>query len=503
MAFAALIGCFAIDLATPQTLVVAILFDVPIVIVALAGSRRLTTGMVVLALIADIVAGYANGVAEGRRWEAIGIGDRFLAALSIVLVGYLSVAIQEQGQRAGRAAAQQQRARREAELAAAVDRIRSTLSFELVVRAILKEAPRVLRSITAEWMSDRGTGEFLSLRSGGEIVVHSDSASAEATSLVRRVLDSGQAEVFSEDDAFGRLVAGLVSARAAVAIPFLDAGRTFGVVLLGFDERPNDDVTLGLARAYGRAGSAALAQAELFGELARRNETLAERGAVIRDLIYALSHDLRTPLAALEMTLVQAKDGAYGELPARYREILDASILATSDLQELAETLLHVARFESGEHSGVREPVDVRDLVVEIASEFEALAQARGVALGWSANGVAVTNGDRGDLRRAIRNLVSNALTNTPSGGHVNVDVGVQDAAVQLTVSDDGYGVPAEVRGALFQRFQSASTAGGTGLGLYLVRRVAEDAGGRVGYRADEPSGSIFTLTLPRAASSA
>ncbi|MBV8299487.1 MAG: hypothetical protein JO083_08080 [Candidatus Eremiobacteraeota bacterium] len=102
-AFALLALVFVADALTPQTFVVAILLDVPIVLAALTQSRRLTAALVIASLIADAVAAFVNAAQAGYRWDAIGIGDRLLSALSIVLVGYLSTAVQERAERVGRA----------------------------------------------------------------------------------------------------------------------------------------------------------------------------------------------------------------------------------------------------------------------------------------------------------------------------------------------------------------------------------------------------------------
>lgn len=109
----ALVAAFTVDLFSPQLLVAAILLDVPIVMSSLGGSPRFTYILVVAALVANAVAGYVNGAQE-QHWIPIAIGDRVLAGLSIVFVGYLSTTVQQTAQRAGRLAARQVRTEREA-----------------------------------------------------------------------------------------------------------------------------------------------------------------------------------------------------------------------------------------------------------------------------------------------------------------------------------------------------------------------------------------------------
>jgi hypothetical protein len=92
VAFTLLVAFFIVDALTPQTLVIAILFDIPIVLAALTRSRRLTAALVVTALGADLVAAIVNAARDGYRWDPIGIGDRLLSMLSILMVGYLSTA---------------------------------------------------------------------------------------------------------------------------------------------------------------------------------------------------------------------------------------------------------------------------------------------------------------------------------------------------------------------------------------------------------------------------
>jgi len=145
--------------------------------------------------------------------------------------------------------------------------------------------------------------------------------------------------------------------------------------------------------------------------------------------------------------------------------------------------------------------VELAPMVRQIASELEALATAGDVVLTVEEHAAATTIGDPGDLRRAVTNLVANALAHTPRGGRVTIEIASEQQTALVRVTDDGYGVTEIARRHLFDRFarSDARMGGGSGLGLYIVRRVAEESDGSVTYAAGAPHGSVFTLRLPRA----
>ncbi len=498
----ALLAAFVIDLLTPQLFVAAILLDVPIVLSSLGGSARFRIALVVGALACDAAAGFINGVQAGHHWDAAGIGDRILAALSIVLVGYLSSAVIENAQRAGRAASQELRARREAQISTAIEAVRASLSTELVLRAIAHEALDLLDATEVRFALI-GSGATTLVARHGEPQVDVDEARLPpaAISLVQRAADDGDVIAVAPTDALGRLILDTFGAAEMLAVPIADRERRFGVLLVMGRHLERIEELRGVARAYAQQAANALAQARLFEQLAERNAALEERSGIIRDLVYALSHDLRTPLAALGMTLRQAQAGAYGELPERYREIVDRSVIATDDVQRLAETLLLVARFESGDRRPERNALDLGEIARQIAGELQALAATRNVELTTAFDDGATvrTLGDRGDVRRAITNLAANALEHTPPDGHVEIAVRRAGNAAVVRITDDGFGITEKTRAHLFTRFARGDDrrGGGSGLGLYIVRRVAEESGGSVGYEPNVPQGSIFTLRLP------
>ncbi len=141
------------------------------------------------------------------------------------------------------------------------------------------------------------------------------------------------------------------------------------------------------------------------------------------------------------------------------------------------------------------------ELVRRVVDELRPVADVKGVELRADlAKDPLPTMGDPHEIRRAIANLLANAIDATPAGGHVTVR-GYRGAdTIKIAVDDDGYGVPETSRDELFQRFGRARPGAGTGLGLYIVRRIAEKHGGGVAYAPREPRGSTFTMSLPASA---
>jgi signal transduction histidine kinase len=269
-----------------------------------------------------------------------------------------------------------------------------------------------------------------------------------------------------------------------------------------------DAPTEDMVHYFAQQSAAALSRAALFVQLAARNHELAEanaalveRNEVIREIVFAMSHDLRTPLAAAGMTMRQALAGAFGPVQPAYAEILRRTIASNDELQRLAETLLLVARYESGDGSTRREPVELAAMARDVVGELEPLWKDKNVAVGVVDDGAPVALGDAGELRRALVNLVANAVTFTPSGGHITVRASRAGRHASLAVEDDGYGVPPAERAQLFERLPASGTrvGAGSGLGLYIVKRIAESHGGTASYAPRDGGGSTFRLNLPPA----
>jgi signal transduction histidine kinase len=448
-------------LLTPQLFVAAILLNVPIALSSLALDFRFTQVLVILALVADVTAGYANGVADGHRWETIALANRLICAFSFLLVGLLAIATQRSAARAGELSARQERAARERSVRRAVEMIRGSVNPELIERAIAREAPaslaveRALLYVFRPQLDEPTT--YAGHIGSTDVDVSTQRPPSPVLSLLHRMAEQRERLTrISETDALGRLLLDTLGAPRAIAASLIEHETTFGVLVLLRSGAPFEaHFEEGLSYFVDQS-AIALAQAALFVQLAARNDELGaanvalrERGDIIRDIVYALSHDLRTPLSAASMTMRQAYDGAYGPLPDAYRTILERTIESNDALQRLAETLLLVSRYESGEASRRREPVELERVARDVVAELEPLWRAKPIDVVLRAAGAPLTLGDERELRRALVNLLANALAWTPPGRRVEVRVDADASGARVAVEDEGYGVPENERARL------------------------------------------------------
>jgi signal transduction histidine kinase len=168
------------------------------------------------------------------------------------------------------------------------------------------------------------------------------------------------------------------------------------------------------------------------------------------------------------------------------------------------EDLLTLSRIDAHQEPLAREPLDLAALARRTVVELGALAAAGGVEVRADADGEARAVGDEGHVRRALRNVVRNAVEYSPTGAVVEVAVRRTDAGAQVTVTDHGEGMPPEVLEHVFDRFYRGDAArsghqGGSGLGLAIARWALRGMGGDLTARSEVAAGTRVTLTLPAA----
>jgi two-component system sensor histidine kinase SenX3 len=224
---------------------------------------------------------------------------------------------------------------------------------------------------------------------------------------------------------------------------------------------------------------------------------------VRRDFVANVSHELKTPVAGIRALADVAQSALVdgdGEMAMRFVERLQAE---ADRLSRLVLDLLDLSRVEAG-HALDRQPVEVRALLEGAADRARPVADAKGVSIHIEGSATNVV-GDPAQLGMAVRNLVDNAVRYSDEGT-VRLSVAADDDVAEISVSDEGIGIPHDELPRIFERFYRVDRArsratGGTGLGLAIVRHVAENHGGRVEVQSEFGLGSTFTLVLPRAGS--
>ncbi len=211
-----------------------------------------------------------------------------------------------------------------------------------------------------------------------------------------------------------------------------------------------------------------------------------------------LAHEFRSPInnlvAAASVTLRRARE------PAEYEKTLEIVVEEGNRLSRMVTSMLFLARADNAKQAVAFETVSTRAEFQKLIDFFELMADEQGVAL--SANGDCAVRADPLLLRQALSNLVANALRYTPRGGAITLSAREQGPMVAIIVSDSGCGIAAEHLPLLFDRFYrvdpARSSAESTGLGLALVRSIAELHGGSVLVASTPGAGSQFTLLIPK-----
>jgi len=304
----------------------------------------------------------------------------------------------------------------------------------------------------------------------------------------------------------GMLVAAMATAPAVLLIQVLsgdnddDLAITIGAaVLCGLVLWRLTGVIHALDRLRGDE-RLARAEAETAQRLlTEQNERLREADRLKDEFVALVSHDLRTPLTSITGYVELALED---ELSDETRGFLGVVARNSERLLALVNDLLFVARLQAGEMSLDRSQLDLADVVRDAVRSLQPRAASKQISLTTSVDVLPRLDGDRGRILQVLDNLVSNAIKFTPEGGSVHVSLHGDAERAVIEVSDNGIGIPPDAQRRLFERFFRAENAvarqvPGTGLGLYIVRVVAEAHGGAVTVRSNLGEGSTFRLELP------
>ena len=281
-----------------------------------------------------------------------------------------------------------------------------------------------------------------------------------------------------------------------------------GAVIARIALRPVDEMTRTARRITAEDLSRRVERPGTGDEMERLAETLNGMLARLeaaftqtRRFAADAAHELRTPLAALRGGIEVALRAE--RTPEEYRRVLASSLEEVERLIRLAEDLLLLSRSSAGPDV-TRAPVDLEPLLLDVFDVGARLGQGAGVSVRTDAMASATVRGDATALRRALLNLIENAIKYTPPGGKVELGLTTGDGLAVITVSDTGIGLDPADADRIFEPFVRLDAArardtGGAGLGLAIARSIAVAHGGTLTVESRPGAGSRFVLRLPLA----
>jgi signal transduction histidine kinase len=227
---------------------------------------------------------------------------------------------------------------------------------------------------------------------------------------------------------------------------------------------------------------------------------LTELDRLKDDFIRVIAHELKTPITVLKGYASVLGETLGPTLSGEHRRMLEAIGRNTDRLGRLLAELLDAQQIELGRLEIVKERTELASLIEEVAVQIASRSPRHRVRVVSAEPVVVIADGER--LREVMRILLDNAVRYSPAGGDVDVALTVVDRAAQVTVRDQGVGIPRDRQARIFERFYRAHTGtphdfGGTGLGLYVAKTIVSRHGGTLTFESDEGQGSAFTLRLP------
>jgi NtrC-family two-component system sensor histidine kinase KinB len=228
---------------------------------------------------------------------------------------------------------------------------------------------------------------------------------------------------------------------------------------------------------------------------------LAELDRLKSEFVMTASHELRTPLTSIGMSIDLLLETAPKKLDAKEQQLLSAAHEDLQRLKVLVNNLLDLSRIEAGKMEMEFSSNPVGPLLEKVVESFRIPAEQRGVDLSSQVpEGLPNMKGDGNRIAWVLTNLISNSLHFTPRGGAIRLTAGAFGPFIQVSVIDNGPGIPYEYQSKIFDKFvqvKSDKILGGSGLGLAICREIVRAHGGTIWVDSVPGAGSTFNFTLP------
>lgn len=236
------------------------------------------------------------------------------------------------------------------------------------------------------------------------------------------------------------------------------------------------------------------------------NKRLIELDQTKDDFISMASHQLRTPLTSIKGYVSMVMEGDAGKITKKQNELLNQSFISAQRMVYLIADLLNVSRLRTGKFVIDPEKTNLADVIDGEMAQLTETAKGRKIELKYNKPSTfPELMLDENKTRQVIMNFIDNAIYYTPTDGHVNVNLEDKGETIEFTVVDDGIGVPKSVQHNLFNKFYRADNAkkarpDGTGLGLFMAKKVVVAQGGSIIFRSAEGKGSTFGFSFNKKA---
>jgi two-component system sensor histidine kinase KdpD len=302
---------------------------------------------------------------------------------------------------------------------------------------------------------------------------------------------------FERDEPAGAGTDSLPGARVR-CLPLRSGPESFGALVISADpEHGFRGEDRDLLDAFAREGALVLARSRLL-EQAKAAAVRARTEELRSSLLSSVSHDLRTPLAAITGAASALRDEAAATDSHERRELLDTIAEEAGRLERLLANLLDMTRLESGGLEPKREWVPLEEIVGAALERLEGQLVGREIRTDMPAE-LPLAFGDPLLLEQLVVNLLENAARHTPAGAPIEIRAAAVEGALELEVADRGPGLAPGDETRIFEKFQRGSRAGagGVGLGLAICRGIATAHGGSIRAENRPGGGALFRLTLP------
>ena len=238
-------------------------------------------------------------------------------------------------------------------------------------------------------------------------------------------------------------------------------------------------------------------------ELRASNLVLRQLDKIKDEFISMASHQLRTPLTSVKGYISMVIEGDAGKISNSQKKLLDEAFMSSERMVHLINDFLNVSRIQTGKFIIDKSPVDLSILVEEEIDSLRPNATARGLKFTYKKpRKFPIIDVDEGKMRQVVMNYADNAIYYSSEGSTIDINLSIDNNEVLFTVIDSGIGVPMNEREHLFSKFYRASNArvrrpDGTGVGIYLAKKVIDAHGGKVVFESVEGKGSTFGFRLP------